>query len=140
LNKKIPGVLDGGCSIVDARDVAQATINAMDRGKSGERYIVGGQYFDLGQVLATLQRVTGVPAPTRKIPYGLSLAVGAASQAYARLTGSPTLLTIAGLRIMHGKIAVGSSKAIRELGATFRPFEDTVRDEIAWFRAHGYIK
>ena len=139
LNRKIPGVLDGGCSIVDARDVAQATINAMDRGKSGERYIVGGQYADLGQVLATLERVTGVPAPTRKIPYGLSLVVGAASQAWARVTGSPTLLTVAGLRIMHAKIAVNSAKAVRELGATFRTFEETVRDEVAWFRAHGYI-
>ena len=139
LNKKIPGVLDGGCSIVDARDVAQATVNALDRGKSGERYIVGGQYSDLGQVLTTLERVTGVPAPTRKIPYGLSLAVGGASQAWARLTGNPTLLTVAGLRIMHAKVAVDSSKAIRELGATFRPFADTVRDEVDWFRAHGYI-
>jgi dihydroflavonol-4-reductase len=139
LNRKIPGVLDGGCSIVDARDVARATINAVDRGKSGERYIVGGKFSDLGQVLTTLERVTGVPAPTRKIPYGLSLAVGAASQAWARVTGSPTLLTIAGLRIMHAKVAVDSSKAIRELGATFRPFEDTVRDEVEWFRARGYI-
>jgi dihydroflavonol-4-reductase len=124
---------------VDARDVAQATVNAVDRGKSGERYIVSGAFSDLEQVLTTLERVTGVPAPTRKIPYGLSLAVGAASQAWARVTGSPTLLTIAGLRMLHAKIAVDSSKAIRELGATFRPFEDTVRDEVDWFRAHGYI-
>jgi dihydroflavonol-4-reductase len=139
LNRKVPGVLEGGCSIVDARDVAQATVNAVDRGKSGERYIVSGAFSDLEQVLTTLERVTGVPAPTRKIPYGLSLAVGAASQAWARVTGSPTLLTIAGLRMLHAKIAVDSSKAIRELGATFRPFEDTVRDEVDWFRAHGYI-
>jgi len=140
LNRKIPGVLDGGCSMVDARDVAHATINAMDRGKSGERYIVGGQYFDLAQVLATLARVTGVPAPTRKIPYGLSLAVGAASQTWARITGNPALITIAGLRIMHAKVAVDSAKAMRELGASFRPFEDTVRDEVEWFRAQGYTK
>jgi dihydroflavonol-4-reductase len=139
INRKIPGVVDGGCSIVDARDVAQATINAVDRGKSGERYLVGGQYFDLGQVLTTIERVTGVPAPTRKIPYGISLAVGAASQTWARLTGTPALLTVAGLRIMHEKAAVDSSKAIRELGAKFRSFEDTVRDEVAWFRAHGFI-
>jgi dihydroflavonol-4-reductase len=139
LNKKIPGVVDGGCSMVDARDVAQATIQAVERGKSGERYIVGGQYFDLAQVLTTLERVTSVPAPTRKIPYGLSLAVGAASQAWARITGTPALITIAGLRIMHARVAVDSAKAIRELGASFRPFDDTVRDEVAWFREHGYL-
>jgi len=139
LNKKIPGVVEGGCSMVDARDVAQATIQAVERGKSGERYIVGGEYFDLAQVLSTLERVTGVPAPTRKIPYGLSLAVGAASQTWARITGTPALITIAGLRIMHARVAVDSSKAIRELGASFRPFDETVRDEVAWFREHGYL-
>jgi dihydroflavonol-4-reductase len=139
LKQKLPGVVDGGCSMVDARDVAQATISAVDRGQSGERYIVGGQYFDLGQVLTTLERVTGVPAPTRKIPYGLSLAVGAASQTWARITGSPALVTIAGLRILHAKVAVDSAKAVRELGASFRPFDETVRDEVEWFRAHGYI-
>ncbi len=139
LSQKIPGVVDGGCSIVDARDVATATINAVERGKSGERYIVGGQYFDLAQVLTTLERITGVPAPTRKIPYGLSLAVGAASQTWARITSTPALITIAGLRIMHAKVAVDSAKAIRELGASFRPFDDTVRDEVAWFREHGFI-
>jgi dihydroflavonol-4-reductase len=139
LKQKLPGVVDGGCSMVDARDVAQATISAVDRGQSGERYIVGGQYFDLGQVLTTLERVAGVPAPTRKIPYGLSLAVGAASQTWARITGSPALVTIAGLRILHAKVAVDSAKAVRELGASFRPFDETVRDEVEWFRAHGYI-
>lgn len=139
LNKKIPGVVDGGCSMVDARDVAAATIHAAERGKSGERYIVGGNYFELAQVLATLERVTGVAAPTRKIPYGLSIAVGAASQTWARITGTPSLITIAGLRIMHARVAVDSSKAIRELGASFRPFDETVRDEVAWFREHGYL-
>jgi dihydroflavonol-4-reductase len=138
LNKKLPGVIDGGSSIVDARDVARATITAADRGKSGERYIVGGKYFDFAGVLATLERVTGVPAPKRKIPYALSLAVGAASQTWARLTGGKALVTLAGVRTIHGKNEVDSTKAIRELSATFRPFEETVRDEVEWFRSHGY--
>jgi dihydroflavonol-4-reductase len=138
LNKKLPGIIDGGSSIVDARDVALATIAAADRGKSGERYIVGGKYFDFAGVLATLERVTGVPAPTRKIPYALSLAVGAASQTWARLTGGKALVTLAGVRTIHAKNEVDSTKAIRELSATFRPFEETVRDEVRWFRSHGY--
>ena len=138
LKQKLPGVVDGGSCIVDARDVAAATINAGERGKSGERYIVGGNYFDLSTVLETLHRVTGVPAPTRKIPHGLTLAVAAASEAWARVTGGQTLVTLAGVRIMHAKNAVDSSKAVRELAATFRPFEETVRDEVAWFRSHGY--
>jgi dihydroflavonol-4-reductase len=138
LKRKLPGVVDGGSSIVDVRDVAAATINAADRGKSGERYIVGGSYFDFAAILATLERVTGVPAPTRKIPYALSLAVGAAAQTWARLTGGKALVTLAGVRTIHGKNEVNSAKAIRELAASFRPFEETVRDEVAWFRTHGY--
>ena len=138
LKQKLPGVVDGGSSIVDARDVALATIAAADRGLSGERYIVGGKYFDFAAVVATLERVTGVPAPTRKIPYALSLAVGAASQTWARVTGGKALVTVAGVRTIHGKNEVDSSKAIRELSAVFRPFEETVRDEVQWFRSHGF--
>jgi dihydroflavonol-4-reductase len=139
LKQKLPGVVDGGSSIVDVRDVAKATITAADRGKSGERYIVGGRYFEFGDILATLEHVTGVPAPTRQIPYALSLAVGAASQTWARLTGGQALVTLAGVRTIHGKNKVDSAKAVRELGATFRSFDDTVRDEVEWFRTHGYI-
>jgi len=67
--------------------------------------------------------VTGVPAPARKIPYALSLAVAAASQSWASVTGGKALVTLAGVRTIHGKNQVDSSKAIRELGASFRPFE-----------------
>lgn len=138
LKRKLPGVVDGGASIVDVRDVAQATISAVDRGKSGERYIVGGDYLDFAGILATLERVTGVPAPTRHIPYALSLAVGAALQTWARLTGREALVTLAAVRTMHGRNEVSSAKAVRELGASFRPFDQTVRDEVEWFRGHGY--
>jgi nucleoside-diphosphate-sugar epimerase len=139
LNQKLPGVVDGGSSIVDARDVAQATIRAAHLGKSGERYIVGGTYYDFADVLATLERVTGVAAPKRKIPYALSLAVGAGAETWARLTGGTALVTLAGVRTLHAKNAVRSDKAIQELSATFRPFEDTVRDEVQWFRSNRYI-
>jgi dihydroflavonol-4-reductase len=139
LNQKLPGVVDGGSSIVDVRDVAQATIRAAHLGKSGERYIVGGTYYDFADVLATLERVTGVAAPKRKIPYALSLAVGAGAETWARLTGGTALVTLAGVRTLHAKNAVRSDKAIQELSATFRPFEDTVRDEVQWFRSNRYI-
>jgi dihydroflavonol-4-reductase len=139
MKQKLPGVVDGGSSIVDVRDVAQATISAAHLGKSGERYIVGGTYYDFGDVLAMLERVTGVPAPKRKIPYALSLAVGAGAETWARLTGGTALVTLAGVRTLHAKNAVRSDKAIQELSATFRPFEETVRDEVQWFRSNRYL-
>lgn len=137
--RKLPGVVEGGSSIVDVRDVAQATLAAVERGKSGERYIVGGHYFEFAGILGVLERVTGVPAPTRQIPYALSLAVGAASQGWARVTGGKALVTLAGVRTMHSRNHVDSAKAMRELSATFRPFEETVRDQMEWFRARGYL-
>jgi dihydroflavonol-4-reductase len=136
VRQKLPGVVDGGSSIVDVRDVAQASISAAHIGRSGERYIVGGAYYDFAGILATLERVTGVPAPTRKISYKLSLAVGAGAETWARLTGGKALVTLAGVRTLHAKNAVRSDKAIRELSATFRPFEETVRDEVEWLRTH----
>ena len=100
---------------------------------------MGGTYYDFADVLATLERVTGVPASQRKIPYVLSLAVGVGAETWARLTGGKALVTLAGVRTLHAKNAVRSDKAVRELSATFRPFEETVRDEVAWFGSHGYL-
>lgn len=138
MKQKLPGVIDGGGSAVGARDVARAAIAAADRGHSGERYIVGGRYFDFADIIAMLERVTGVPAPARKIPYMLSLAVGFASENWARLTGKSALVTMEAVKTMHAKKAVSSDKAIKELSAAFRPFEETVRDEVEWFRANGF--
>jgi dihydroflavonol-4-reductase len=140
LNRKLPGIVEGGASIADARDVARATLTAMDRGHSGERYIVGGRYFELAEVLTALERITGVPAPKRHIPYPLALAVGFASESWARLSGHPSLVTVEGIKTMHARKAVTSEKAITELAASFRPFEETVRDEVEWFRAQGFLR
>ena len=137
LNRKLPGVIDGGASTVDARDVAQAALSAADRGRAGERYIVGGRYLPLSDVIATLERVTGVPAPKRRIPYALSLAVGFASENWARLTGKTALITMEAVKTIHARKAVASDKAVKELSAAFRPFDTTVRDEVEWFRGNG---
>lgn len=140
LGRKLPGVLDGGACIVDARDVARTILTAVDRGHSGERYIVGGRYFSLADALLTLERVTGVPGPRRTIPYPLALAVGFASETWSRISGQSSLLTVEAVRTMHARKAVASEKAVTELAATFRPFEETVRDEVNWFRSNGFAR
>jgi len=132
---KLPGIISGGASIADVRDVAQACLAAVERGHSGERYILGGHYFDFAEILSTLEKVTGVPAPRRRIPYGVMVAAAAVSQTWSRISGNSTLITVEGVRTMHARRSVVSDKAVRELNATFRPFEQTVRDEVAWFRS-----
>ena len=135
LARKIPAVPPGGTSIVDARDVARGMVRAAERGRPGERYILGGTYYSLGEVLQLLGKVTGIPAPTLSIPYGVAFTIAAVAETWARLTGTPTVMTVEGVRTLAASLSVSSAKAQRELGATFRPFEDTLRDTVAWVRA-----
>ena len=137
LERKLPGIIDGGFTVVDARDVAQAMITAVQQGKSGERYIVGGRYLSMADILNTLERVSGVPAPRRFIPYFVTLVYAWFLQTIAQITQRSTLITLQSIRTSHLKRRVSSAKAMRELACTFRPFEETLRDEIAWYRAQA---
>lgn len=139
LRRKLPGVVEGGMGVVDARDVAQAMINAVERGRSGERYIVGGRYYNLEEIGKTLEKITGIPAPKLHIPHAVTLLYAWLSEIYARLTGRPVLVSLEGVRNMSAKFQWVSDKAVRELGAAFRPLEETLRDEINWYRSHNYV-
>lgn len=132
--KKIPGIIDGGATVADVRDVARACVAAVERGHSGERYIVGGPFLDFAEILAMLEKVTGVPAPKRRIPFPVMVAAAAVSQTWSRITGNSSLITVEAVKTMHARRSVVSDKAVRELNVVFRPFEETVRDEVAWFR------
>jgi dihydroflavonol-4-reductase len=137
LNRRLPGIVSGGADVVDARDVARAMINAVEHGRSGERYIVTrGEYISLEQILKLLEQVSGVPAPRRRIPDTLTLAYAWLSELYSRLTGRPVLVTLAGVRMLRHLQVTSPAKARRELGASFRPLAETLRDEVAWFRAN----
>jgi dihydroflavonol-4-reductase len=127
----------GGFSVVDVRDVAQATINAVQRGKSGERYILNNRYYSLGEILSMLERVTGIPGPTRRVPYAGALMVAYLGELRARLTGAEPQITVSAVRILTQGGELSADKARRELGFATRPFEDTLRDEVAWYAERG---
>jgi dihydroflavonol-4-reductase len=140
LQQKIPAILDGGSCVVDARDVAQAMIQAAVQDiPSGERFIVGGNYYSLSELMHSLEAVTGVPGPKQHLPYFMGLTYAWFAETYARMTNGSTLLSIDGLRIMHAKVQVDSSKAARELGITGRPLEKTLQDKVSWYQTHGHI-
>jgi dihydroflavonol-4-reductase len=135
---RLPGVVDAHLSFVDARDVAAACIAAVERAARGARYVVAGRRLHLRDAYAILARVTGVPAPTRRVPMALVAVVAACNEAWARLTGRPVLLsraTYQNLRETGPYNAYDSSPAERELGVTFRPLEETLRDAVAWLAA-----
>jgi dihydroflavonol-4-reductase len=137
LNRRLPGIVPGAGDPVDVRDVAQAMINAIERGRSGERYIVAGnEVVSFGRLMALLEQLSGVPAPRLRIPYAVALVYAWISEMYGRLTGKPVLATLSAVRTLRHARLTSSEKARRELGATFRPLIETLRDEVAWFRAY----
>ncbi|MGH7893911.1 MAG: 3-beta hydroxysteroid dehydrogenase, partial [Candidatus Binatia bacterium] len=126
-----------GTCIVDARDVAAAMVAAAERGRAGDRYIVGGPFHTLTEVMAGLERVSGVPAPRRRIPHAAVMTFAWLAETAGRITGRPVLISREGVRTMHAKLRATSAKAERELGATFRPLDETLRDVVGWYRAQG---
>jgi dihydroflavonol-4-reductase len=139
INRRLPLGLPGGGSPVDARDVAAAMLAAVERGRSGERYIVGGdQFISFRAIFAMLEALSGVPGPRLYAPYPVALAYGFGSELIGRITGKPVLASVAGVQTLREARPTTSAKAMRELGASFRPFRDTLRDEIAWFQRSAF--
>lgn len=141
LNGKVPFCLPGGIGVVDVRDVAQAIINAIDQGESGQRYLVTGPkaYVSMRELLDTLETVSGQPAPKVQPPFWLLMAVAWCAERYAAMTGTPLTVSRASIRTMKFKMAWNSAKAQKELGIKFRSLEETLRDEIDWYKTNGYI-
>ncbi len=142
LNGRIPGILPGAFSIVDVRDVAQAMLLAALKGRSGERYLVAGSAVTSAEYLALLAKIAGVKIPRRRIPRSALYAVAALSECRAKLTHKPVSLSLAAMRLLDQRLdqlQFDHTKSKMELGLDFRPIESALRDEIAWFRAHGYL-
>jgi dihydroflavonol-4-reductase len=136
LNRKLPGVVEGRMNVVDARDVAQSMIAAVETGRSGERYIISNRSITLAEIMKMLEAASGVPSPRMFIPYRMALVVATLSEAMARLRGTETLITVQGIRTLQDRSVLSAAKARRELGMTVRPMEETIRDAVAWYRAN----
>ncbi|WP_067733451.1 SDR family oxidoreductase [Novosphingobium naphthalenivorans] len=140
--KRLPGVPPGSFSVVDARDVARAMILANDRGRRGERYLAAGRHMTMADLLPLVAQAAGVTPPSRRIPLWLMHLLAAGYEVYARLTGRPVLLSWAMARTVateDDRSRYDRAKSERELGLRFRPVEETLRDEVAWFRTNGVI-
>lgn len=139
---KLPGLVPGSFSVVDARDVAQAHIAAARCGQRGERYLAAGRHMTMRELLPLLGKVAGVRTPTRVLPVALLYLLAAAQELYARVSGQPVLLSLATVRLMvreAGRSHFNHAKSERELQLTFRPLEQTVADTLAWYRRHGWL-
>jgi dihydroflavonol-4-reductase len=136
----MPAYIDGKINIVDGRDLAQAHLAALERGRSGERYIVGGHNTSVGEVMRVAARIVGVAPPRLRLPALAALLAGKLGEVAALALPNQPLLPFSEAieMIRHGQ-HYDLSKARRELGLTTRPLEDTLRDTVAWFREYGYL-
>jgi dihydroflavonol-4-reductase len=135
----MPSYVDTGLNIVHVDDVAAGHLRALDRGRVGERYILGGENLTLQQILAAICRLTGRKPPRIRLPSAALLPFALAAELIARLTGRETRLTLAGVRMARKPMYFSSDKAVRELGYGWRPPTDAFADAIAWLRAQGVL-
>ena len=139
LKKKFPAYVDTGLNLVDATECARGHILALEKGRRGERYILGGENLTLKEILDKLAAITGLPSPRVKVPYFMALATGVVDEMVTgRLRGKEPRATIDAVRMGRKKMFVSSAKAERELGWTIVPVDGALRRAAAWFRAKGY--
>lgn len=139
---KLPGLVPGGFSFVDARDVALAHIAAAERGRSGERYLAAGRHMKMHELVPMIGEIGKVATPTRRIPLGMLYVFAGVQELIARITGKPVLISLAVVRLIDkesDRTYFSSAKSERELAVSFRPATETVRDTIAWYRANGWL-
>jgi dihydroflavonol-4-reductase len=131
LGRKLPGILDGGTTIVDARDVAKGMRLAAQSGKNGEKYIIAGNFISLEQIFLGIEKASGVPAPKRRLPNALVLMIAHITGFYAHLSRTRPMMPVEGVKAMQAKTGANSSKAVSEFGLSFRPIEETLRDTVS---------
>jgi dihydroflavonol-4-reductase len=139
LKKKFPAYVDTGLNLVDVQVCAQGHIAAFEKGRSGERYILGGENLTLKQILDKMAVITGLPSPSIRVPYFVALATGVLDEIITgRIRGREPRATIDAVRMGRKKMFVTSGKAERELGWKCLPVNAALSRAVEWFRANGY--
>ena len=139
LKKKFPAYVDTGLNLVDVTECGVGHVAAFEKGRSGERYILGGENLTLKQILDKLSAITGLPSPNIRVPYVLALATGVVDELFTgRIRRREPRVTIDAVRMGRKKMFVSSAKAQSELGWKLVPIDDALRRAADWFRANGY--
>lgn len=136
---RMPAFVDTGLNLVHVDDVASGHLLALDKGKIGENYILGGENVALQTMLGDIAFLSGRKAPTIKIPRAPLFPLAWAAEAVARVTGKEPFLTADALRMSRYRMFFSSEKARRDLGYTARPYREGLKDALSWFRENGYL-
>ena len=138
LNGRMPGYVDTGLNFVPVEDCARGHLLAAERGRVGERYILGGRNLTLKQMLDILSSISGRPAPKWKFPHVLAYAAGYVDTAVSWVRGREPQIPLDGVRMARHKMFVDASKAERELGFVSGPIEAALERAVAWYETNGY--
>lgn len=139
LKKKFPAYVDTGLNLVDVRECACGHAAALEKGRSGERYILGGENLTLKQILDKLGEIAELPSPRIRVPYAVALAAGVVDEIVTgRILGREPRATIDAVRMGRKKMFVSSAKAERELGWKPVPVDAALRRAVEWFRTNAY--
>jgi dihydroflavonol-4-reductase len=140
LKRKFPAYVETGLNLVDATECARGHVQALEKGRSGERYILGGENLTLKQILDRLAAITGLKSPTVKLPYVFAYATGVVDEMVTgRLLGREPRATIDAVRMGRKMMFVSSAKAERELGWRTLPVDNALRRSVEWFRGNRYV-
>jgi dihydroflavonol-4-reductase len=136
---RMPAFVDTGLNLVHVDDVAAGHLAALNQGRIGERYILGGENMTLAELLGRIAQLTGRPLPRLRLPLALIYPFAFGAEAIARVTKREPFVTLDGLRMAKHPMYFTSTKAERDLGYTARPAETGLRDAIDWFRQAGFL-
>ena len=139
LNKKFPAYVDTGLNLVDVCEVARMHLAALECGRPGERYILGGENLTLKQILDRMSAITGLPSPTMKVPHAVAMAFAFFDETFTgKFRGKEPRATVEAVRMGRKMMFASSAKAERELGFKVLPIYNALRGAIEWFIANGY--
>jgi dihydroflavonol-4-reductase len=139
LNGKMPGYVETGLNFVGVEDCAAGHLLVAEKGKNGERYLLGAENLTLKELLDMLAEITGLPAPTWKIPHGVALSVAYVETAFSRLVGKEPGIPVEGVRIAQHKMFVDCGHSKKELGFKPGPVKEALTRAVNWYEANGYI-
>ena len=135
LNGKMPAYLDTGLNLIDVSDCARGHILAEEKGRPGERYILGNKNMSLKDILLALEKITGIKAPSIKIPHWVAYTAGLACETLSNLiTKTPPAIPLAGVKMAKYFMYFDSSKAIKELGLPQNSVENALGQSVQWFK------
>jgi len=140
LNGKMPGYVETGLNFVGVEECAAGHLLVAERGKVGERYLLGAENLTLKEMLDTLAKITSLPAPGMKIPHGVALGVAYVESTLSRLVGREPQIPVEGVKIAQHKMFVDCSRAQKELGFQPGPVAAALERAVRWYQMNRYVK